>query len=195
MSWFIKFFSSILAVFIFSSSAEIAAYSPIDKDNMLTSFTVISDAHLESNNRQKHTLFGEFLLDTVSAEVKSSALVMCGDNTMNGQTVEKSMLYGLIDKYNTTGSTNDKDFLVDEINKAHKNNNYLDVVEKVLNEIGCIASECIMIGDSKDKEILAASNIGMKAILFDYNGKRDKSNLKLNNYNVIKNLRELKDIL
>lgn len=40
----------------------------------------------------------------------------------------------VIDKYNTTGSTNDKDFLVDEINKAHKNNNYLDVVEKVLNE-------------------------------------------------------------
>ncbi len=101
MSWFIKIFSSILAVFIFSSSAEIAAYSPIDKDNMLTSFTVISDAHLEGNNRQKHTLFGEFLLDTASAEVKSSALVMCGDNTMNGQTVEKSMLYGLIDKYNT----------------------------------------------------------------------------------------------
>ncbi|MCI9145689.1 MAG: metallophosphoesterase [Eubacterium sp.] len=101
MSWFIKIFSSILAVFIFSSSAEIAAYSPIDKDNMLTSFTVISDAHLEGNNRQKHTLFGELLLDTASAEVKSSALVMCGDNTMNGQTVEKSMLYGLIDKYNT----------------------------------------------------------------------------------------------
>lgn len=101
MSWFIKIFSSILAVFIFSSSAEIPAYSPIDKDNMLTSFTVISDAHLEGNNRQKHTLFGEFLLDTVSAEVKSSALVMCGDNTMNGQTIEKSMLYGLIDKYNT----------------------------------------------------------------------------------------------
>ena len=88
MSWFIKIFSSILAVFIFSSSAEIAAYSPIDKDNMLTSFTVISDAHLEGNNRQKHTLFGEFLLDTASAEVKSSALVMCGDNTMNGPTVE-----------------------------------------------------------------------------------------------------------
>ena len=51
MSWFIKIFSSILAVFIFSSSAEIPAYSPIDKDNMLTSFTVISDAHLEEIGR------------------------------------------------------------------------------------------------------------------------------------------------
>ena len=62
MSWFIKIFSSILAVFIFSSSAEIPAYSPIDKDNMLTSFTVISDAHLEGNNRQKHTLLVNFCL-------------------------------------------------------------------------------------------------------------------------------------
>ncbi|MDE5974288.1 MAG: metallophosphoesterase [Eubacterium sp.] len=102
MSWFIKIFSSILAFFIFSSSSgEVAVYSPNDKDNIRTSFTVISDAHLEGNNKQKHKAFGEFLLDTASAEVKSSALVMCGDNTMNGQSIEMSMLYGLIDKYNT----------------------------------------------------------------------------------------------
>jgi len=40
----------------------------------------------------------------------------------------------VIDKYSTTGSTSDKDFLVDEINKAHKNANYTDVIEKVLTE-------------------------------------------------------------
>ncbi len=100
MSWFIKIVSSMLALFIFSSSSEPAAYSPIDKDNVKTSFTVISDAHIEGNNSEKHKAIGEFLLDTASAEMKNSALVMCGDNTMNGQTVEMSMLYGLIDKYN-----------------------------------------------------------------------------------------------
>ncbi len=72
---------------------------------------------------------------------------------------------------------------------------YKKSMNMVLDEIGCTSEECIMIGDSKDKEILAACNVGMKAILFDYDGKRDKSNIKLNNYKVIKNLRELKNIL
>lgn len=40
----------------------------------------------------------------------------------------------VIDKYNRTGSTGDKDFLVDEIEKAHKNPHYEDVVEQVINE-------------------------------------------------------------
>lgn len=72
---------------------------------------------------------------------------------------------------------------------------YKKSINMVLNEIGCTADECIMIGDSKDKEILSASNVGMKAILFDYNGKRDKKDIKIDNYIVIKELQELQDIL
>ena len=68
-------------------------------------------------------------------------------------------------------------------------------IKKVLGEIGAKPEECIMIGDSKDKEILAASKVGMKAILFDYDGKRDKRNLELNNYSIVKDLSELKNIL
>lgn len=67
--------------------------------------------------------------------------------------------------------------------------------EKVLKELNSKPEECIMIGDSKDKDILAANNIGMKSILFDYNGKRDKKELKLENYVVVKNLNELLEIL
>lgn len=44
---------------------------------------------------------------------------------------------------------------------------------KVLNKIDTLPDECIMIGDSKTKDVLAANNIGMKSILYDYNGKRD----------------------
>lgn len=72
---------------------------------------------------------------------------------------------------------------------------YKKSIEKVLNEIGCTPSECIMIGDSKDKEILSASNVGMKAILFDYDGKRDKKNVELDNYIIVKDLNELMKIL
>lgn len=101
MTWFLKTVASVLAFFIFSASGEIAAYSPIDKDNLQTSFTVISDGHLEGNNSERHHNYGKGLLDMAAAEAKSSALVMLGDNTMNGQAFETSMLYGLIDKYNT----------------------------------------------------------------------------------------------
>lgn len=100
MNWFIKLLSSILAFFIFSSSGEIAAYSPLDQDNMKLSFSVISDGHLEGNNKERFNLHGEAFCDMSAAEVKSDALVMLGDNTMNGQAMETSMLYGLMNKYN-----------------------------------------------------------------------------------------------
>lgn len=101
MSWFLKLISSVLAFFIFSSSGEIAVYAPLDKDNLQTSFTVISDGHIEGNNSERHKNYIECFRDMANAEVKSRALVMCGDNTMNGQAFESSILYGLINKYNT----------------------------------------------------------------------------------------------
>lgn len=101
MNWFVKVLSSVLAFFIFSSSGDIAVYAPLDNDNIRLSFTVVSDGHLEGNNSQKHQNYGELFTDLSSAERKSDALIMCGDNTMNGQFAETSMLYGLLDKYNT----------------------------------------------------------------------------------------------
>lgn len=100
MKYLLRLFSAILALFIFSPSGDIPSYSPIDKDNLKTSFTVISDGHLESNNSQKHKNYGELFCDTANAEVVSKTLVMLGDNTMNGQLIETSMLYGLLQKYN-----------------------------------------------------------------------------------------------
>lgn len=100
MKYFLRLISAILALFIFSPSGDVPAYSPIDKDNLKTSFTVISDGHLESNNSQKHKNYGELFCDTASNEVMSRAMIMLGDNTMNGQLIETSMLYGLLNKYN-----------------------------------------------------------------------------------------------
>ena len=100
MSFLIKILSAILALFIFSSSGDIASYAPIDKDNMKLSFTVISDGHMEGNEPQKHKNYGEGFCDMASAEVMSRALIMVGDNTMNSQVVEQAMLYGLMNKYN-----------------------------------------------------------------------------------------------
>ena len=67
--------------------------------------------------------------------------------------------------------------------------------ENVLKEIDAKPEECIMIGDDKSRDIQAANNIGMKSILFDYNGKRDKKELKLDNYIVINDMERLLEIL
>lgn len=66
--------------------------------------------------------------------------------------------------------------------------------EAILNEINAKPEECIMIGDTKRLDILAANNIGMKSILFDYNGKRDDKKIRLENYTVIKDMNDLDKI-
>lgn len=100
MSRILKMIAAVLAVFIFSSSGEIASYEPLDSDNLKLNFTVISDGHIEGNNSQRHKNYGEAFCDMAAAEEISKALVMVGDNTMNGQGIEEAMLYGLMNKYN-----------------------------------------------------------------------------------------------
>ena len=100
MSRILKIIAAVLAVFIFSSSGEIASYEPLDRDNLKLNFTVISDGHIEGNNSQRHKNYGEAFCDMAAAEKISKALVMVGDNTMNGQGIEETMLYGLMNKYN-----------------------------------------------------------------------------------------------
>lgn len=100
MSRILKMIAAVLAVFIFSSSGEIASYEPLDRDNLKLNFTVISDGHIEGNNSQRHKNYGEAFCDMAAAGEISKALVMVGDNTMNGQGIEEAMLYGLMNKYN-----------------------------------------------------------------------------------------------
>ena len=74
-------------------------------------------------------------------------------------------------------------------------NKVIETIECVLKEINAKSDECIMIGDDKSRDIIAANNMHMKSILFDYNGKRDKSEINAQNYIVITDMNELKNIL
>lgn len=65
---------------------------------------------------------------------------------------------------------------------------YKSSFKRVLDYLKAKPEECIMIGDSISKDILAANNIGMKSILFDYDGKRDNKSLNLKDYIVINNM-------
>lgn len=67
--------------------------------------------------------------------------------------------------------------------------------ERVLKEINAKPEECVMIGDDKSRDIIAANNVNMKSILFDYNGGRDKKEITAKNYIIIKDMKELEKIL
>ena len=102
MKWFYKLLAFILALFIYSPVNEIATYTTSPEDAELV-FTVLSDVHVEGNNKDKFELFGEGIRDVNSAS-RNDALVFLGDNTMNGQVLELSALFGLLKEHNQIGN-------------------------------------------------------------------------------------------
>ena len=102
MKWFYKLLAFILALFIYSPVNEIATYTTSPEDAELV-FTVLSDMHIEGNNKDKFELFGEGLRDVNSAS-RNDALVFLGDNTMNNQVIELSAFYGLLKEHNQIGN-------------------------------------------------------------------------------------------
>lgn len=67
--------------------------------------------------------------------------------------------------------------------------------QNVLDTLNCSPAECVMIGDSKFSDIFGSTNIGMNAILFDYDGNRDKKEINAQNYSIITDLKDLETIL
>jgi hyaluronate lyase len=67
------------------------SYQPVSDDAELD-FVVISDIHMEGNNPDRFRDFPKVLLDINGSARKNDALVMCGDNTMNGQHIEYTFL-------------------------------------------------------------------------------------------------------
>lgn len=99
MNIFYKIIATILAVFVYLPMGNITDYSPKNEDPELV-FSVLSDVHIEGNNLERFNLFGEGIRDVNSA-TRNDALVFLGDNTMNGQNIEHTFFYGLLDRYNS----------------------------------------------------------------------------------------------
>jgi 3',5'-cyclic AMP phosphodiesterase CpdA len=99
MNIFYKIIATILAFFIYLPTGNIAEYSPKGENPELV-FSVLSDVHMEGNNIERFNIFGEGIRDVNSA-TRNDALVFLGDNTMNGQNIEHTFFYGLLDRYNS----------------------------------------------------------------------------------------------
>jgi predicted phosphodiesterase len=69
------------------------SYEAKDPDNLRTSFTVLSDMHIEGNNYPTVKEYAE-ILKSVHNSKDTDTLVFLGDNTMNGQDIESIFFYG-----------------------------------------------------------------------------------------------------
>lgn len=71
------------------------SYEAKNPDELITSFTVLSDIHIEGNNYNTFKKFSEILKE-VKYNKASDNLVFLGDNTMNGQDIESIFFYGAL---------------------------------------------------------------------------------------------------
>lgn len=95
---FRRIFASLLAFFLLMGiTSSHPSYTVTDASRTKLSFSVISDAHMESNNASRRKLFIQALQGIKADSSGNDALVMCGDNTMNGQEIEELFLYGLLE--------------------------------------------------------------------------------------------------
>lgn len=85
--------TSLAMMFYGGSSHE--QHSVKDAENIKLNFTVLSDAHIEGNNPDTYEVFTKILYDVKNTSTPNDALVMLGDNTVNGQHIESVFFYGL----------------------------------------------------------------------------------------------------
>lgn len=70
-------------------------YEAKNPDGLKTSFTVLSDIHIEGNNYQTFKKYSE-ILNEVKNNKNNDTLVFLGDNTMNGQHIESVFFFGAL---------------------------------------------------------------------------------------------------
>lgn len=75
--------------------SPVESYEAKNPDELKTSFTVLSDIHIEGNNSQTFIEFSEILKE-VKHNKHSDTLVFLGDNTMNGQDIESIFFFGAL---------------------------------------------------------------------------------------------------
>ena len=99
-SLFLRFISLIVAVScLILFAGGVAPHEPYDvkdPENCVMNLTVFSDVHVEGNNYPRYKVFANCLRDAKQNKSGSDAFLFLGDNTMNGQHIENTMLHGTI---------------------------------------------------------------------------------------------------
>ena len=103
---FLKLVGYLLSVvLLFSGAAPAGTAIEAKEPNVKLQFGVVADVHMETYTLFRFEGFANVLKDMGAAKTKQDALVLVGDNTMNGQPTEYIMLYGLLSQYNKAANT------------------------------------------------------------------------------------------
>ncbi len=75
--------------------SAVTPYTAENPDELITSFAVVSDIHVETNNPAPYKTF-KGILEGIKAGSDIDAVVYTGDNTMNGQVAENFFFYSAV---------------------------------------------------------------------------------------------------
>ncbi len=83
----------------FGTIEATSAYTAEAPEELIMSFSAVSDIHVESNNPKPYSMYAN-VLKGLKAGADNDAVVFLGDNTMNGQTIENMLFYPVLKAIN-----------------------------------------------------------------------------------------------
>lgn len=102
VDWLRRIIAAFLSLFVFLPiGVTIHPMTAQNPEQLRLNVSIISDGHMEGNNVSRFQNHSCAFLDMSRAETPVDALVMVGDNTMNGMEIEYMLLYGLMNRYLT----------------------------------------------------------------------------------------------
>lgn len=97
---FKKILAAILSLVAMLAAIGPATFAPIDADALKLNFSVIADTHIDTlSNNGRGTTLAKGLRDMAKAQVKSDALVICGDLTEHGTALEYKKLGTVLETF------------------------------------------------------------------------------------------------
>lgn len=92
---FLFTFWTLLSLIFSSAPISEAAYEARDPENLVMSFSVVSDVHVETTSSENYKAFTT-LLRSIKAGKNHDAAIFLGDNVMNGQGLENYLFYSAV---------------------------------------------------------------------------------------------------
>lgn len=91
-----------LATYFFFATLSLKSepIAPLDKETVRLSLAVVSDVHTETNNFNRFQINMRAMKHLGAVKDTADALLLLGDNTMNGQKLENLFLYGMLETVN-----------------------------------------------------------------------------------------------
>ncbi len=106
MQKILMFFRKITAVllgpvfFLSTLTAAPEKIQPRDRDSLKLDLAILADVHMEGNNFGRFAMLSKAFKNLNAVKNDADALILLGDNTMNGQTGEFLLFYGMLETVN-----------------------------------------------------------------------------------------------